>query len=127
MHMGSGATNANCSVYRRAPASRLCEVIRVGLAGEMDHHGLAARPGGVVDPGLDLGGVLLRGPALQVERIGDAVRGGDAAAGTGERIGFRDRVEAIDADEPETLGVITWVGVMDVQVDPDALLVCPHA
>ena len=100
---------------------------RSGLAGELDHHGLAAVPRRVVDPDLEFGSMLPGGAAAQVERIGNTVRPGDALIRAGEGVGFLHPAGAIDAHEAESLGVIAGVSVMDVEVDPYALLVCPGA
>src|SRR5712691_4901233 len=98
-----------------------------GRAGELNQHRLAALPGRVIDPDLDFGSMLAGGAAFQVERIGDAVRPGDALIRAGEGMGFRHPAGAIDTREAESLGVIARVGVVDVEVDPCALLVYPRA
>src|ERR1700733_1755314 len=93
----------------------------------MDDHGRAAVSGRVVDPGLDVAGILLGCPACLVEWIGDAVLPDDAVRRAGERMAFLGPGRSVDAHEAEALGVIARVGVMDVEIDICTAGVCSRA
>src|ERR1700722_4801809 len=102
-------------------------LFRSGLAGKVDDYGLAGDSRGVVDPGLNFGFVLAGGAAAQVHRIGDAVRSDNPATRAGEGVRTLYPAVAVRAGEPEALGVLTWIGVMDIKIDQYSLPVCPGA
>jgi hypothetical protein len=93
----------------------------------MDDYGRAAVSRRVVDPGLDITGILLGCSACFVERIGDAIWPDDAVGRAGERMVFLGPARSVNADEPETLGVISWIGVLDVEIDQFALRIRSYA
>ena len=62
--------------------------------------------------------MLRSGDASQVDRIGDVIRPDDAGTRAGEGIGFLHPAGVNHAHEAEALGVLAWVGVLDVKVDP---------
>src|SRR6266849_778219 len=68
----------------RVPATVWCPRRRLIGAGEVDGDGVAARAGGVVDPGLHVALVLLGCAAGQVERVRDPVRADDPVRRAGE-------------------------------------------
>ena len=98
-----------------------------GCAGQVDHHGLAADSRTVVDPGFDLGRMLPGGSAIQVERVRDAVRADDAAMRTREGVLALHPALTVRAGKAEPLGILARIGVVDVEVNPRALLVRAHA
>jgi hypothetical protein len=83
----------------------------------MDGHKRTAVSGRVIDPGLDVTGILLGCPACFVEWIGNAICPHDAVGGAGEWVVFLGPARSVDSHEAEALCVISWIGVIDVEID----------
>jgi hypothetical protein len=83
----------------------------------VDDDRLAAGARLVVDPGLDAAGVLQAGAAALVQRVGDDAGLDDAGPGAGEGNDLPGQVRFVDADEAEADGVVTGIGVVELEDD----------
>jgi hypothetical protein len=100
---------------------------RLGRTDQVDGHGLAVDASGVVNPEFDIACILLSRPARFIEWIGNAARSHDAVRRAGEGMVLFCPSRSVNAHEAEALGVVAWIGVVDIDIDEYALLICRGA